>query len=55
MDKINTKAMENAVLQDQTPFALLKSAKEAPILVKVLSTSDGDKHVSRKENTIVHI
>ncbi|KAJ8679392.1 hypothetical protein QAD02_015179 [Eretmocerus hayati] len=35
IDKITTSAMEAALLQDQTPFALFKPAKGIPVLVKV--------------------
>lgn len=45
IEKIDTKAMEMAVLQGQTPFALYKPAKGIPILVKVSSTAN-NKHVS---------
>jgi len=45
IDKIDTKAMEMAVIQGQTPFALYKPAKGIPILVKV-SPSANNKHVS---------
>ncbi|XP_053983689.1 uncharacterized protein LOC128878981 [Hylaeus volcanicus] len=38
IDKIDTKAMEMAVLEGQTPFALLKPAKGIPVLVKVSPT-----------------
>jgi hypothetical protein len=38
IDKIDTKAMETAVLQGQTPFALFKPAKGIPVLVKVTSS-----------------
>lgn len=45
INKIDTKAMEMALLQDQTPFALYKPAKGIPILVKISSTAN-NKHVS---------
>ncbi|XP_048512267.1 uncharacterized protein LOC105689158 isoform X2 [Athalia rosae] len=35
VDKIETKAMENAILEGQTPFALFKPAKGIPVLVKI--------------------
>ncbi|XP_031781305.1 serendipity locus protein H-1-like isoform X2 [Nasonia vitripennis] len=35
IDKIETKAMESALQQGQTPFALFKPAKGIPVLVKV--------------------
>ncbi|XP_034951530.1 uncharacterized protein [Chelonus insularis] len=35
IDKIETKAMESAIMNGQTPFALLKPAKGIPVLVKV--------------------
>lgn len=35
IDKIETKAMETALQQGQTPFALFKPAKGIPVLVKV--------------------
>ncbi|XP_078046693.1 uncharacterized protein LOC144475043 [Augochlora pura] len=38
IDKIDTKAMEMALLENQTPFALFKPAKGIPILVKVSTT-----------------
>ncbi|XP_043264513.1 uncharacterized protein LOC122404540 [Colletes gigas] len=38
IDKIDTKAMEMALLEGQTPFALFKPAKGIPVLVKVSST-----------------
>lgn len=38
IDKIDTKAMEMALLEGQTPFALFKSAKGIPVLVKVSPT-----------------
>ncbi|KAH0950916.1 hypothetical protein HN011_002475 [Eciton burchellii] len=44
IDKIDTKAMEMAVIQGQTPFALYKPAKGIPILVKV-SPSANNKHM----------
>ena len=46
IDKIETKAMETAVLQGQTPFALFKPAKGIPVLVKV-APSGSLNHVSR--------
>lgn len=45
IDKIETKAMEVALLQGQTPFALYKPVKGIPVLVKVLPTGS-NKHVS---------
>lgn len=45
IEKIDTKAMEMALLQGQTPFALYKPAKGIPVLVKVSSTAN-NKHVS---------
>ncbi|CAL7940690.1 unnamed protein product [Xylocopa violacea] len=38
IDKIDTKAMEMALLEGQTPFALFKPAKGIPVLVKVSPT-----------------
>ncbi|KAK1126008.1 hypothetical protein K0M31_005538 [Melipona bicolor] len=38
IDKIDTKAMEMALIEGQTPFALFKPAKGIPVLVKVSST-----------------
>ncbi|XP_076291452.1 uncharacterized protein LOC143214371 [Lasioglossum baleicum] len=38
IDKIDTKAMEMALLENQTPFALFKPAKGIPVLVKVSPT-----------------
>ncbi|CAK9828293.1 Fez family zinc finger protein 2 [Anthophora retusa] len=38
VDKIDTKAMEMALLEGQTPFALFKPAKGIPVLVKVSPT-----------------
>ncbi|XP_014475328.1 PREDICTED: uncharacterized protein LOC106744805 [Dinoponera quadriceps] len=43
IDKIDTKAMEMALLQGQIPFALYKPAKGIPILVKVWATAN-NKH-----------
>ncbi|XP_058800319.1 uncharacterized protein LOC131669461 [Phymastichus coffea] len=40
IDKIETKAMEAALLQGQTPFALFKPAKGIPVLVKVTPSGD---------------
>ncbi|KAK0175162.1 hypothetical protein PV327_008937 [Microctonus hyperodae] len=37
VDKIDTKAMETAIIQGQMPFALYKPAKGIPVLVKVTS------------------
>lgn len=45
INKIDTKAMEMALLQGQTPFALYKPAKSIPVLVKISSTAN-NKHVS---------
>jgi len=45
INKIDTKAMEMALLQGQTPFALYKPAKGIPVLVKISSTAS-NKHVS---------
>jgi len=45
INKIETKAMEVALLQGQTPFALYRPIKGIPVLVKVLSTAN-NKHVS---------
>lgn len=45
IDKIETKAMEIALLQGQTPFALYRPIKGIPVLVKVLPTAN-NKHVS---------
>ncbi|XP_012285816.1 uncharacterized protein LOC105702671 [Orussus abietinus] len=44
VDRIETKALENAILQGHTPFALFKPAKGIPVLVKVSPTA-GQKHV----------
>ncbi|KAG7188889.1 hypothetical protein KM043_008495 [Ampulex compressa] len=44
IDEIETKAMELALLEGQTPFALFKSAKGAPVLVKVSPTGNR-KHI----------
>ncbi|XP_031771363.1 uncharacterized protein LOC100871569 [Apis florea] len=38
IDKIDTKAMEMALIEGQTPFALFKPAKGIPVLVKVSPT-----------------
>ncbi|XP_015435550.1 PREDICTED: uncharacterized protein LOC107191110 [Dufourea novaeangliae] len=38
IDKIDTKAMDIALLEGQTPFALFKPAKGIPVLVKVSPT-----------------
>lgn len=38
IDKIDTKAMEMALLEGQTPFALFKPSKGIPVLVKVSPT-----------------
>lgn len=46
INKIETKAMEVALLQGQTPFALYRPVKGIPVLVKVLSTANNVKHVS---------
>ncbi|XP_039305498.1 uncharacterized protein LOC105205750 isoform X3 [Solenopsis invicta] len=51
INKIDTKAMEMALLQGQTPFALYKPAKGIPILVKISSTAN-NKHLSPL--TIIH-
>ncbi|XP_046430218.1 uncharacterized protein LOC124184497 [Neodiprion fabricii] len=40
VDKIDTKAMENAISEGQTPFALFKPAKGIPVLVKVGSAAN---------------
>ena len=53
IDKIDTKAMENALLQGQTPFALYKPAKGIPVLVRV-SPLKKSKHV-KFSNFVVHI
>ena len=45
IDKIQTKAMEIAVIQNQTPFALFKPAKGIPVLVKVTGSGEFN-HVS---------
>lgn len=45
IDKIETKAMEVALLQGQIPFALYRPVKGIPVLVKVLPTAS-NKHVS---------
>lgn len=45
INKIETKAMEAALLQDQTPFALFKPAKGIPVLVKVNIPESGTNHV----------
>lgn len=45
IDKIDTKAMEMALLQDQTPFALYKPARGIPVLVKISATPNNE-HVS---------
>lgn len=45
IDKIETKAMEMALLQGQAPFALYKPAKGIPVLVKVTCTAN-NKYVS---------
>ncbi|XP_018398722.1 PREDICTED: uncharacterized protein LOC108776560 [Cyphomyrmex costatus] len=44
INKIDTKAMEMALLQGQTPFALYKPAKGIPVLVKISSTAN-NKHI----------
>ncbi|XP_036147463.1 uncharacterized protein LOC105835607 [Monomorium pharaonis] len=44
INKIDTKAMEMAVLQGQTPFALYKPAKGIPVLVKISPTAN-NKHM----------
>ncbi|KMQ94469.1 fez family zinc finger protein 2 [Lasius niger] len=44
IDKIETKAMEVALLQGQTPFALYRPVKGIPVLVKVLPTAS-NKHI----------
>ncbi|XP_072756885.1 uncharacterized protein [Anoplolepis gracilipes] len=44
IDKIETKAMEVALLQGQTPFALYRPVKNIPVLVKVLPTAS-NKHI----------
>ncbi|XP_029658905.1 uncharacterized protein LOC115232889 isoform X4 [Formica exsecta] len=44
IDKIETKAMEIALLQGQTPFALYRPIKGIPVLVKVLPTAS-NKHI----------
>ncbi|XP_017880353.1 zinc finger protein 148-like [Ceratina calcarata] len=44
IDKIDTKAMEMALLEGHTPFALFKPAKGMPILVKITPTST-HKHI----------
>ncbi|KAL6268477.1 hypothetical protein P5V15_001610 [Pogonomyrmex californicus] len=44
IDKIDTKAMEMALLQGQTPFALYKPAKGIPVLVKISPTAS-NKHI----------
>lgn len=46
IDRIETKAMEAALLQEQTPFALFKPAKGIPVLVKVNIPEDGLNHVN---------
>lgn len=40
IDKIETKAMEAALLQGQMPFALFKPAKGIPVLVKVTPSGE---------------
>lgn len=45
INKIDTKAMEMAMLQGQTPFALYKPVKGIPVLVKISSTTN-NKNVS---------
>ncbi|XP_033210102.1 uncharacterized protein LOC117168494 isoform X2 [Belonocnema kinseyi] len=44
IDKIDTKAMETALIQRQTPFALYKPAKGIPVLVRV-SSIENSKHI----------
>ncbi|XP_011064621.1 PREDICTED: uncharacterized protein LOC105152189 [Acromyrmex echinatior] len=44
INKIDTKAMEIALLQGQTPFALYKPAKGIPVLVKISSAAN-NKHI----------
>lgn len=44
VDKIDTKAMETAIIQGQMPFALYKPAKGIPVLVKVTSAGS-NQHV----------
>ncbi|XP_024867508.1 uncharacterized protein LOC112451832 [Temnothorax curvispinosus] len=44
INKIDTKAMEMALLQGQIPFALYKPAKGIPVLVKISSTAN-NKHI----------
>lgn len=45
VDKIDSKAMETAVLEGQTPFALFKPAKGIPVLVRI-SPGQNSKHVN---------
>nr|XP_012221938.1 PREDICTED: uncharacterized protein LOC105671946 [Linepithema humile] len=44
IDKIDTKAMEMAMLEGQMPFALYKPAKGIPVLVKISPTAS-NKHI----------
>ncbi|XP_051167847.1 uncharacterized protein LOC127285743 isoform X2 [Leptopilina boulardi] len=44
VDKIDSKAMETAVLEGQTPFALFKPAKGIPVLVRI-SPGQNSKHI----------
>ncbi|XP_043463971.1 RE1-silencing transcription factor A-like [Leptopilina heterotoma] len=44
VDKINSKAMETAILEGQTPFALFKPAKGIPVLVRI-SPAQNSKHI----------
>lgn len=45
IDKIDTKAMEMAMLEGQMPFALYKPVRGIPVLVKISPTAS-NKHVS---------
>ncbi|XP_011865272.1 PREDICTED: uncharacterized protein LOC105560626, partial [Vollenhovia emeryi] len=45
INKIDTKAMEMALFQGQTPFALYKPAKGIPVLVKISPTMNNNKHI----------